>query len=124
MAMAWNMHTDYWLSVERNEVIRYEDLRSRDHIQYLARMLEYLLPPEALPSMEKLVCADDDRHVWYQSRKAAPFYSWDRYSDEVRTHLLETVEVNWCRLGFEQLLKQEKGIQGVDCKGIPGPINS
>lgn len=117
MAQTWNQHTDHWLARDiPREVIRYEDLRGPDQVQHLARILTLLLPPEELPPIERLICADDDDSVAYQSPKTALFKGWDRYTDEVRNHILDAVAENWCRLGFENLLRQNRpGTIGVDC---------
>ncbi|WWC98975.1 hypothetical protein V866_005869 [Kwoniella sp. B9012] len=116
MANAWVQHTDFWMNLDKPKVmVRYEDFRGPDQIQHLARVLKLLLPPGELPSIERLVCADDDRKVAYQSRKAKAFYSWDHYEPEVRDHILDVVKGPWCRLGFEEMLREQRGIKGVKC---------
>ncbi|WVQ69626.1 uncharacterized protein L199_007846 [Kwoniella botswanensis] len=116
MAQNWVQHTDYWMSVNKPRVmLRYEDLRSDDQVQHLARVLEVLLPADELPPIERLICADDDRAVAYQSRKAEPFYSWDHFAPEVRSHILSVVKDDWCTLGFEAMLRKQRGHKGVDC---------
>ncbi|WVW87159.1 hypothetical protein I302_109216 [Kwoniella bestiolae CBS 10118] len=116
MAQNWVQHTDYWTSTDRPKVLlRYEDLRGDDQIQHLARVLQMLLPADQLPPIERLICADDDRAVAYQSRKAEPFYSWDHFSPEVRSHILSVVKGNWCALGYETILRKQRGHMGIDC---------
>nr|XP_019050039.1 hypothetical protein I302_00460 [Kwoniella bestiolae CBS 10118]OCF28969.1 hypothetical protein I302_00460 [Kwoniella bestiolae CBS 10118] len=116
MAHAWVQHTEYWMNLDKPRVmVRYEDFRGPDQIQHLSRVLTTLLPDDQLPEMERLICADDDRKIAYQSRKARNFYSWDHYDPELRQLILEAVKGPWCALGYEDLLRKERGIKGVDC---------
>lgn len=130
MAHAWVQHTAYWIGRASTPVhallsaqpkhamiLRYEDLRGSHQLFHLARALQLLLPRSELPPLSKLICADDDRPgaVAYTSAKRALFSGWDRFTPELREHVLGIVKKWWCELGFEGLLREHRGITGVDC---------
>lgn len=96
--------------------IRYEDLRSQ-LVPVLAGLMTFLLPPEDLPSLDRLACAIRSRPTAYKFRRASIFDAWDRYEDETRDWILGQVKDVWCKFGYDQLLQQETASRSpIDCK--------
>ena len=83
----------------------------------MADLMAFLLPEEDLPPLNRVACAVEKRPSAYKSRKAPVFDAWDKYEDETRTWLLREVKDVWCRFGYDQLLREERGTESpVRCK--------
>jgi hypothetical protein len=96
--------------------IRYEDLR-RQPLPILVDLMAFLLPEKDLPSIERVGCAIEKRPTAYKSRKTPIFDAWDRYEPSTRDWLLREVKDVWCKFGYDQMLKEERGIESpVRCK--------
>ena len=118
----WNEFLNYWDEVPiQGLVIRYEDLRHSTSL-HLAQMVEYLLPEEDLPSPEKMACAlklDREKEP-YPSPKITPFKNWEQhFTEETFNWIIEQVADNWCKLGYDRLLLETRGMLGpVNCKNL------
>ncbi|GAA99330.1 uncharacterized protein L969DRAFT_619488 [Mixia osmundae IAM 14324] len=113
----YNAHARYWAEAPiREHLVRYEDLRSQP-LPTLLGMLSFLLPPERMPSIERIACAieRDPSKEAYHSAKHEPFYSWDHFEDETRAWLLEQVRAPWCKYGFETLAREHNRTTHIDC---------
>jgi len=115
-AEIWLHHTAFWRAqAVAVHTVRYEDLL-KHRLATLMPLLAFLLPDD-LPSLAQLACvteADPSREA-YASRKAPEFASWPLYEPRARLQIVETVKVEWCRMGYDLLLRDRWGTEtGVD----------
>lgn len=58
---------------------------------------------------------NDESKEAYKSRKAPAFASWDLWDEKVRTEVIVLVKEDWCKFGYDHLLREVRGRDtGVD----------
>lgn len=77
----------------------------------LMGVITFILPSFQLPPLNDLAClveVDEEREA-YKSRKAPAFASFDLYTPELRQKVVQLLKGEWCRHGYDQLLREKKG---------------
>jgi len=123
-AHRWARHANYWdlYAPLQRHTLRYEDLKAQP-VPRMMSLLTFLLPDEALPSLEKLACMveNDDTHEAYKSARKSDFASWDLWEPELRREVLEITRKPFCRHGYDRMLRTTLGdveeLEGL-CDGV------
>lgn len=110
-AKVWGYHEQFWHDVPIPvHPIRYEDLM-KNRLATVMGLLTFILPTDELPSLSNVTCITelDEAKEAYKSRKADEFASWNLWDVPLRTHIIKTLRVGWCRHGYDRLLRAARG---------------
>lgn len=123
--MRWLEFHDFWHQMTIPHLqLRYEDLRTAP-LGLLLNLISFLLPDGQRPDISQVLCALelDKEQEAYASAKRSVFSSWDSYTPQLRSWVVQNTADQWCRFGYDALLESVHGRDavlstGVDCKAL------